>query len=73
MPDTPKQLNLFEWARRAVAPPAKPPAVQIADCRRMLHTAHVMAMNPCYTPREQGLLTNLEGHLRWRIRGMLGR
>jgi hypothetical protein len=76
MPDiekTPRQGNLFEYANRAVAAPAKPSAVQIADCRRMLYAAQIMAMNPRYTPREQGLLANLEGHLRWRIRRMQGR
>lgn len=73
--DTPKQLNLFEFARRAVVAPAKPAEAPptVDRYRRMLHTAQIMQMNPRYDGREQGLLANLERHLRRRIRMELGR
>jgi hypothetical protein len=78
MPDldkTPRQGNLFEWARRAAAAPAKPPAVQItlANVRHQLHVCMIMQMAPNYTEREHSLLANLERHLRCQIREMLGR
>jgi hypothetical protein len=47
----PRQLS-FEFG--PVAVPAKPlaPALTIADCRRMLHTAQVFQLNaPRYRPR----------------------
>jgi hypothetical protein len=68
--DTPKQLNLFEFARRAAAVPAKPAeaALTVDDYRRMLHSAQVIQLNPRYTPRDLGLLANLERFLRTRIR-----
>jgi hypothetical protein len=67
---TPKQLNLFEYARRAQAVRAKPAAapLTLADYRRMLHSAQVMQLNPRYTAREHGLLSNLERYLRAQIR-----
>jgi hypothetical protein len=67
---TPKQLNLFEFARRAVGVPAKPAAAQvtIADTRRMLHTVQVMQMKPGYTARQLALLADLERWLRTSIK-----
>jgi hypothetical protein len=64
--DTPKQLNLFEYARRGPAVPAKPAPLTLADYRRMLHSAQV-TLNPRYTAHEHGLLANLERYLRTQI------
>jgi hypothetical protein len=73
--NAPKQLNLFEFAGRAVAAPAKPATTQltIADKRRILHVAQVMQMNPRYTALHRALLANLERWLRTLIKIELGR
>lgn len=73
--DAPRQLNLFEYARRAEAAPAKPAEAPLSvdRYRCMIHTTQVMQMNPKYNSREQGLLAKLERHLRRRVRTELGR
>jgi hypothetical protein len=55
------------------AAPAKPPVLEITlvDLRRMLHSAQIMRMNPRYSPREVGILANLDRRLRWSIRRKL--
>jgi hypothetical protein len=69
----PKQLSLFEWARRAEAAPATTTQLTIADKRRILHVAQVMQMNPPYTPLRRELLANLERWLRTLIKTECGR
>jgi hypothetical protein len=67
---TPKQLNLFEFSRRAVGVPAKPAAarVTIADTRRMLHTVQVMQMQPGKSPERLEMLHQFERSCRAEIK-----
>jgi hypothetical protein len=68
--DTPKQLSLFEWARRAVAPSAKRPARSapdmdtlqraLAGARQELHNLQVMSLRPGQSPEQLEMLRKLE-------------
>jgi hypothetical protein len=69
--DTPKQLSLFDWARRAVAAPAKPQAAPVmpdmdtlqralANVRQELHNLQVMSLRPGQSPERLEMLRKLE-------------
>jgi hypothetical protein len=68
--DTPKQLSLFEWARRAVAASAKRPARSapdmdalqraLANVRQELHNLQVMSLRPGQSPERLEMLHKLE-------------
>jgi hypothetical protein len=77
--DTPRQLNLFEWSRRAVAAPSKPQAAPVmpdmdtlqralAAVRQELHNLQVMQMRPNRTPEELAFLHQLERSCRAEIK-----
>jgi hypothetical protein len=68
--DTPKQLSLFEWARRSVAAPVKRPARSAPDmdtlqralaaARQELHNLQVMSLRPGQSPERLEMLRKLE-------------
>jgi hypothetical protein len=68
--DTPRQLSLFEWARRAVAASVKRPARSppdmdslvraLAAARQELHNLQVMSLRPGQSPERLEMLRKLE-------------
>jgi hypothetical protein len=68
--DTPKQFNLFEWARRSVAASVKRPARSapdmdtlqraLAGARQELHNLQVMLLRPGQSPERLAMLRKLE-------------
>jgi hypothetical protein len=81
--DTPKQLNLFEFARRVAMAPTKPPAApvrravmpdmetlerKLAGARQELHNLQVMQLRPNQSPEKLDLLDKFERSCRAEIK-----